>query len=270
MRVRTVLGPGGVADVGRGRACRSARGRWRPCRRGTGSSRRSRRCRARGCRCSWPRPRSAGRRSPCPARGRDAVQLAAVGVAAPHRVDLGEVGVVAPVAAVDQRQQPGPVGARAWSRRPGWWPGAGRRARRRRRRRGRGRSCPRRARPAPATRRDGVVEHGHHVREGVPEEAADAHRDVDPRPAQLGERDRLQAGDPAGRLVPDRADAEQRQHLGDVVAGGPHRRGAPHRQPDRARATRRCRRGSARAASRPSPARSPRPAGTGTAFGSTE
>src|SRR5690606_23977749 len=44
--------------------------------------------------------------------GGDAVEVAAVGVAAPHRVHLGEVGVVAPVAAVDERQQPRPVRAR--------------------------------------------------------------------------------------------------------------------------------------------------------------
>ena len=68
---------------------------------------------------------------------------------------------------------------------------------------------------------------------------------VDPRPAQLLERDRLQAGHPPRRVVPDRPDAEQRQHLGDVVPGGPHRRRAPHRQPDRRRELAACRPGSA-------------------------
>ena len=37
-----------------------------------------------------------------------------------------------------------------------------------------------------------VVEHRDHVREGVAEEPGDAHRDVDARPAELGERYRLQ------------------------------------------------------------------------------
>jgi hypothetical protein len=40
------------------------------------------------------------------------VEAAAVRVAAPYGVDLGEIGIAAPVAGVDQRQQPGPVRAR--------------------------------------------------------------------------------------------------------------------------------------------------------------
>ena len=40
---------------------------------------------------------------------------------------------------------------------------------------------------------DGVVEHRHHVREGVPEEARDPDGDVDPGPAQLRQRDHLQS-----------------------------------------------------------------------------
>ena len=60
-------------------------------------------------------------------------------------------------------------------------------------------------------------------------------------PAQLVQRHDLEAGHPAGRVVPDRPAAEQREHLGDVVALGPHRARAPDGQPDRARATRRCR-----------------------------
>ncbi len=58
----------------------------------------------------------------------------------------------------------------------------------------------------------------------------DAQRDVDTRAAQFGERDRLQAGDPPRGVVPHRADAEQRERLGDVVARGAHRAGAPQRQ----------------------------------------
>ena len=45
----------------------------------------------------------------------------------------------------------------------------------------------------------------------------------------------LEAGHPAGRLVPDRPHAEQPQRLGDVVAGGAHRAGAPDDEADRHR-----------------------------------
>ena len=120
------------------------------------------------------------------ARGH-AVQAAAVGEAAPGGVDLGEVGVVAPVAAVDQLQQPGAVGARLGAEDPcggaslvavlgqvglrvgadvvvlGGLVEAGDELHR-------------------------VVEHRHHVREGVAEEAGDAHGDVDARAAELVER----------------------------------------------------------------------------------
>ena len=65
--------------------------------------------------------------------------------------------------------------------------------------------------------RHGVVEHRDDVGEGVPEEPGDADRDVDPRPAELLQRHRLQPGHPPRGVVPDRADAEQRQHLRDVV-----------------------------------------------------
>ena len=81
----------------------------------------------------------------------------------------------------------------------------------------------------PGDQPDGVVQHGDHVRERVTEEAADPHGDVDARPAELGERDRVEPADPAGRLVPGRPDAEQREDVGHVVAGGAHRSGAPHR-----------------------------------------
>lgn len=74
----------------------------------------------------------------------------------------------------------------------------------------------------------GIVQHGDHVREGVPEKATDPDGDVDPRPGQLGQGDRFQCGDPAGRVVPDRAHPEQGQYLGHVVTAGPHRAGAPH------------------------------------------
>ena len=44
---------------------------------------------------------------------------------------------------------------------------------------------------------DGIVDETHHVREGVAEEARDAQRHVDTRPAELPERHQLQPLDPA-------------------------------------------------------------------------
>ena len=162
------------------------------------------------------------------------VQPATVGEAAPCGVDLREVGVVAPVAAVDELQQARTVGARLGSENPcGGTPlvtmfgkvglrvgpdvvFAG----------GLVEVCDELHR---------VVEHGDDVRERVAEEAGDAHRHVDAGPAEFGQRDRLQAHHPSRRVVPDRPDTEQRQHFGDVVARCAHGRGAPHRQPDRLR-----------------------------------
>ena len=43
----------------------------------------------------------------------------------------------------------------------------------------------------------------------------------------------LEAGDPLALDVPRRADAEQGERLGDVVALRPHRRRAPQHEPDR-------------------------------------
>ena len=85
----------------------------------------------------------------------------------------------------------------------------------------------------PGDQRHGVVEQGHERREGVAEEARDAHGDVDPRAPELVERHGLEP-DHAARLgVPDRAHAEQREDLARVVAVGAHRRRAPHDDPDR-------------------------------------
>ena len=61
-----------------------------------------------------------------------------------------------------------------------------------------------------------VVQQRDHVRERVPEEPADADRDVDAGSAELGQRDHFQAVDPPGRLVPGGAHAHQRQHLAAV------------------------------------------------------
>ena len=78
-----------------------------------------------------------------------------------------------------------------------------------------------------ATERHRVVEQVDQVREGVAEEARDADRDVDPRPAELLERDQLEAGDPPRLRVPDGPHAEQGEDLAGVVARRPHRRRAP-------------------------------------------
>ena len=119
-------------------------------------------------------------------------------------------------------------------------------------RRARAGSSPRPARPAPATGRtassSSATTCGNASRKN-----RDPHRHVDPRPAELAQRHDLEAGHPPGRVVPDRPAAEQREHLGDVVALGAHRGRAPHGQPDRPRVRRRCRRGAAPAASRPAP-----------------
>ena len=163
--------------------------------------------------------------------GRGAVQIAPVREAAPGGVDLGDVAVVAPVAGLHQGQDAGPVRAGLGAEDPG-------------------------GRPAVITvvgqvgggvgadevllvrlvevgdQPYGVVEHGHHVREGVAEEAGDPYGDVDPRSLQLGQRDDLEVDHAARHLVPHRQHAQQGEDLGDVVAGGAHGRRAPDRQPD--------------------------------------
>ena len=164
---------------------------------------------------------------------RHAVQVAAVGVAAPGRVDLGQVLVVAPVPGVDQRQQPGPVGARLGAEDPGGGPppvavlgqvGVAR---------GRARSSARPARPAPATSLTAsssiATTCGKASRKKPLIRTVTSMRG---RPSSAS-GDRLETGHPPRGVVPHRPDAEQCEHLGDVVARRPHRRGAPHRQPDR-------------------------------------
>lgn len=124
------------------------------------------------------------------------VEFAAVGVAAPDRVDLGEVGVGAPVAAVDELEEARSVRTGAGAEDTGggaafvavfgevglgvgadvvvvggFVEGCGEAYR--------------------------VVEQPDGVRERVAEEAGDAQGHVDARAAQVGEVDRLQAGDAA-------------------------------------------------------------------------
>ena len=157
---------------------------------------------------------------------------------------------------------------RAWSRRSGWWRGAGRRARR-------GRLVGVRAdvvvaRPArPAPRRPAIASSSRATTCGKASRKKPEMRTVTSirgRPSSATRHD-LEAGDPARGVVPHRPAAEQRQHLGDVVALGAHRRGAPHGQADRRAGTRRCRRGAGRAASRRAPGRRPRRCATGSPWG---
>lgn len=160
--------------------------------------------------------------------GFDAVEVAAVGVAAPGGVDLGEVLVVAPVAGFDELEESGAVGS-----------GFG-------------------AEDAADVvvgvggigfgvgfdvvvfvgfvevgyELDGVVEEGEDVWEGVAEEAGDADGGVDAGAAEFFEADDFEVDDAAGGFVPDGSDAEEGEDFGDVVAGGAHGGGAPDGEAD--------------------------------------
>ena len=80
-----------------------------------------------------------------------------------------------------------------------------------------------------------VIEHGHHMREGIAEESGDPDCDVDAGTFQFGQWNYLKVDHPTRGLIPDRPCSEQRQHFSDVIAGVAHRGGAPHRQSDRPR-----------------------------------
>ena len=171
---------------------------------------------------------------------RRAVQPAAVGEPAPGLVDGGEVGVVAPVAGLQQLGQAGAVGARLGAE------DAHRRAPPRvvelagqPRRLGAGvlghEVVPRRGSSRPAT--SVTASSSRLTRCGKASRKKPEMRSVTSirgRPSSL-ERDHLQAGHPARGLVPRGPDAEQRQHLGRVVALGAHRRRAPGHQADHLR-----------------------------------
>ena len=79
-------------------------------------------------------------------------------------------------------------------------------------------------------KRHGIIEERHDMWERVAEETRDPDGDVDAGPSQFFQGNRLQPDHPAGLLLPDGTDAEQREHLGDVITGGAHRRGSPHGQ----------------------------------------
>ncbi len=198
--------------------------------------------------------------------GGRAVEAATVGEAAPRGVDLREVGVVAPVAAVDQLQQARAVGAGLGAENP--CGGAAFVA-------VLGEVGPRVGAYVVVVvgfveARDEshrVVEHRDHMREGVAEEAGDAHGDVDARAAEFGERDRLQVRPPGATRRPTRAGHPAAQALRRCR----RRRCASPRCPTpTARptaASRRSPRGSGRAANPPSPHRFPTPAGTAPPWG---
>ncbi len=164
------------------------------------------------------------------------VEVAAVGVAAPHRVHLGKVGVRTPLARVDQGQETGAVGPRLRPEDTGRGPppvtGSCTQVRA-----DVGGECVVGIRLL-VEGRDGahrVVEQRDNVGEGIPEEAGDPHDHVHPRPAELGKRYHLEAGDPPGRVVPGRPAAEQRQHFRNVVTLRTHRGRAPDGQSHRGR-----------------------------------
>ena len=71
--------------------------------------------------------------------------------------------------------------------------------------------------------------------EHVAEQAGDAEGDVDARPPERRRRQHLDAGDAAGRGIPLRAAAHQRQALRDLLAAGPQAGAAPQIDDQRAR-----------------------------------
>ena len=65
------------------------------------------------------------------------------------------------------------------------------------------------------------------ARKDVAEEAGNAQGHIDPRPAQHRQRQNLEAADAAGRSVPGRPAADERESLSEIVAAGAHGRRAP-------------------------------------------
>ena len=83
--------------------------------------------------------------------------------------------------------------------------------------------------------RERFVEEANQVREGVAEETADAHDDVDPRATEFGEGNDFDARKATAFALPDGTDAKEREDLGDVVPLGSHGAGAPDVDTDRFR-----------------------------------
>ena len=76
----------------------------------------------------------------------------------------------------------------------------------------------------------GLIQQIYQIGESVAEKPADADGDVDAGAAQLGQRYDRQARHAAAFRLPYRADAEQVQDLGEVVAVGSHSGRSPYHQ----------------------------------------
>ena len=72
-----------------------------------------------------------------------------------------------------------------------------------------------------------LVNQVNQIGESVPEKAADTHRDINARAAQLRQRNDLQVGHPPAFRLPHGFDAQQVQDLGNIVPVRPHCRSAP-------------------------------------------
>ena len=70
------------------------------------------------------------------------------------------------------------------------------------------------------------------ARETIAEQPGDAQSDVDPRPPYHRDWQNLIAAHAIGRMIPDRARAEQGESLRDIVAAGAHGRAAPEIEDD--------------------------------------
>src|SRR6266851_8371789 len=170
---------------------------------------------------------------------------AAIGIAAPGEIGLGEIAIALPAALVDERLQTGAVGARF--RAEDAVAGAAVR------RLGRHALLLERGTiggDARGQRVDGfgLVERGDRARrrvdeideigEGVAKEAGDPQGDVDAWPVEDAGGQDLEAGDAAGPRLPLRARPHQRQRLCDIVTARSHARGAPGRERATARPAR--------------------------------
>ena len=159
-------------------------------------------------------PRSKLRR--CFAR----VALAIIGVAGRGKISLRQFGALRPLASRDARAEPDAIGA-------------GRRAKYSRRLAFK--TGQRIVFGALLERGDGANGGGEQrdlARKDVAEQAGNAQRHVDPRPAQHGQRQHLKAVDARRRGVPGRPAADQRKGLREIIAAGAHRRRAPQVEDD--------------------------------------
>ena len=93
--------------------------------------------------------------------------------------------------------------------------------------------------------------------------------DVDARAAELGERQDFEAGDARRGMIPERAHADQREGLGEIVAARAHGGAAPEIEHDAARPIAMILRVAGHQLVGDARCRSPRRCGSGTARGST-